>query len=144
MGQISLAPIGGEQHSGSTNQTRGNLDRTSDVRLGESERREASGSGDLLLSDDPRPGSCPGPPAPKTAVEGLHGWGGAWGFLPGFQSSPPLVDPGSKVSGSGADAAGDCSASLRPQRLPCFTSSGSLWRRRRPRPQRKKRMDLSF
>lgn len=71
-----------------------------------------SGSGDLLLSDARRPGSCPGLLRSGKRRRGL-GWAGP--EAPYLGLGPPRrgLTPEAGVLGSSADAAGDCGTRLR-------------------------------
>lgn len=123
------APISGEQLSHSTNQMRGNLYRNRAVPETNRAGRAASGSGDRLLSDARRPGSCRGPPQSGQWRRGLHGAGPR--LPPAIFGLPAGFDPGSWVLCSCAVASRDCGASLRylfPREAPqpyCFHFSAS-------------------
>lgn len=111
MGQKMPAPISGDQLSHSTNKTRGNRDRNRAVPEMDSAGRTASGSGDRLLSDARRRGSCQCPPQSGKWRRGLGGAGRR--LPPAILGLPARLDPGSRLLGCCAVAARDCGASLR-------------------------------
>lgn len=109
MGRISPAPIGGETTPRSTNQMRGHFDGPRAVPERNGDRREASGSGDFLLSDARRPGSCPGPRLRAQRRRGLDGAGPEASSL---EVGPPRRD---LTPEAGSRVQGRCGGGLRPE-----------------------------